>query len=106
MRRLLAVVLIAGATALVAPAVAAPPTPKARAFEYISISYGQREMGRFLNRKFDIVRGPYFSNCYKPSSNSVRCDIDFRAGVFARCARGTVTNRGGYDYISIRAPIC
>ena len=106
MRGLLAVVLVVVATALVAPAVAAPPAPKARSFEYISVSYGQKAMRQYLNKTYYIVRGPYFSNCYKPASSAVRCDIDFRAGVYARCARATVTNRGKYDHIEMRAPIC
>ena len=106
MRGLLAVILVVGTTALVAPAVAAPPAPKAYAFEYISVSYGQNLMRRHLKKEYDIVRGPYFSKCYKPSSSQVRCDIDFRAGLYQRCARGTVTRRGGYVYIDMRAPIC
>ena len=58
MRRLLAVVVTAGTMALVVPAVAAPPTPKARSFEYISVSYGQKAMRQYLNKNYYIVRGP------------------------------------------------
>jgi hypothetical protein len=86
------------------PADASPA--QAHASAWISIAYGKRVLRRYINKKYTVVRGPYFSNCTKTRSNKVRCDIDFRAGLFARCARGWVRNSGGYDYITLRAPIC
>jgi hypothetical protein len=96
------VLLIAGTV----PARAAAPTPTAKAATAISVAYAKSVLRRYINNQYNVVRGPYFSGCMKLAGNWVRCDIDFRAGLYARCARGSVKAVGSIDHIKLNAPIC
>lgn len=50
-------------------------------------------------------RGPYIYSCVYLSTVWVRCDVEFKAGLFWRCGRGWVRWKGDYVYRKLRAPI-
>ena len=101
----LAVAVLVTAATMPASAIATRG-PVAHQATAISKTYAQRVLRRYINEQYNVVRGPYFSHCTRLASNWVRCDIDFRAGLYARCARGSVKEVGSIDHISLRAPIC
>jgi hypothetical protein len=59
-----------------------------------------------INHEYSVVRGPYVTHCVRGSARYVRCDTEFKAGLFWRCGRVSVTLRGGYYYIHENQPIC
>ena len=71
----------------------------------ISVSYAKRVIRRYINRTYNVALGPYFGSCVKLASNKVRCEVQFKAGLYWRCGRVSVRDSGGYDYISARLPI-
>lgn len=71
----------------------------------ISATYGKSVSRRYINKNFGVALGPYFGACQKLASNTVRCEVQFKAGLYWRCGRVSVRNSGGYDYITARLPI-
>jgi hypothetical protein len=109
-RRLVAVTT-AAVLLLTPPAVAVPASAgggsdyRANAAAYISVRYGKRVIRRYIKRNYTVALGPYFYGCRKPRWNKVRCDVEFKAGLFWRCGWASVRNSGGYDYIRSYTPI-
>jgi hypothetical protein len=105
--KLLAVLASTALALSAAPALAAHTAPQTApaASSAISTSYAKRAIRRFINRKYDVALGPYFGACQKLASNSVRCEVQFKAGLYWRCGRVSVRNSGAYDYINARLPI-
>jgi hypothetical protein len=80
------------------------PAP-ASATVHITPRYAKRALHHYIERHYEVVHGPGIGRCHQLAANKVRCDVEFRAGLFWRCGRGTVTAVGRYDYIDLVAPI-
>jgi len=96
------------ALALAASAPASASTnssPQASAASYISKSYAKRVTRRYINRTYAVALGPYFLGCQRLAYNKVRCEVEFKAGLYWRAGRVSVRNSGGYDYIRAYLPI-
>lgn len=91
-------------TALTTPAEAAIP-PRAVDSAAISVTYSKRVIRHYINDKYVVAIGPNFGACTRLASNNVRCEVEFKAGLYWRCGRVSVRNSGGYDYIAARLPI-
>lgn len=105
----LRIAAVSVAIGLAAMSVAAPGAiaePRAQASVSISVSYAKKAMRKYIERKWTVNRGPYFSACSKLASNRVRCEVEFRAGVTWWCGRISVKAGSKYDYISARIPVC
>jgi hypothetical protein len=85
--------------------VGAVATPTQASASPITVSYGKSAIRRYINRNYTVALGPYFGACQKLASNIVRCEVQFKAGLYWRCGRVSVRNSGRYDYISARLPI-
>jgi hypothetical protein len=81
--------------------VAAPP----ESAEYMSTSYAKRKIRSYIDSQYYVDRGPYIYNCLHLSPVWVRCDMEFKAGLYWRCGRGWVRWKGDYEYRKLRAPI-
>ncbi len=79
--------------------------PRASASAYISVTYAKRVIRRYINRTYTVAIGPDFGTCTRLARNTVRCEVEFKAGLYWRCGRVSVRNSGGYDNITARLPI-
>jgi|tagenome__1003787_1003787.scaffolds.fasta_scaffold19116375_1 hypothetical protein len=86
-------------------ALAAASTPRKPATTAISTSYAKRVIRGYINRNFGVALGPYFGDCQKLARNNVRCEVQFKAGLYWRCGRVSVREIGDTDYITARLPI-
>lgn len=98
---------LAAALGLASPvrATADEGQPRATASAYISVAYGKRVIRRYINDEYVVAIGPNFGSCVKLAANTVRCEVEFKAGLYWRCGRVSVRNSGRYDHITARLPI-
>jgi hypothetical protein len=68
-------------------------SPPNRVSAAISTSYAERVIRRYINQQYNVALGPDFGSCLTPASSTVRCEVQFKAGLYWRCGRVSVRKR-------------